>query len=45
MTRPIGAILFGIMADRYGRKLPLMLNVIFCGEWGVAHPSPWNRSH
>jgi len=29
MTRPIGAILFGIMADRYGRKLPLMLNVIF----------------
>ena len=29
MTRPIGAILFGIMADRYGRKLPLMLNVVF----------------
>ena len=29
MTRPIGAILFGIMADRFGRKLPLMLNVVF----------------
>jgi len=29
MTRPIGAILFGVMADRYGRKLPLMLNVVF----------------
>ena len=29
MTRPVGAILFGIMADRFGRKLPLMLNVVF----------------
>ena len=29
MTRPIGAILFGVMADRFGRKLPLMLNVVF----------------
>jgi len=27
--RPIGAIVFGIMADRLGRRLPLMLNVIF----------------
>jgi SHS family lactate transporter-like MFS transporter len=27
--RPIGAIVFGLMADRYGRRLPLMLNVIF----------------
>src|SRR6185295_13867513 len=27
-TRPIGAVIFGIMADRYGRRLPLMLNVI-----------------
>jgi SHS family lactate transporter-like MFS transporter len=27
--RPIGAIIFGLMADRYGRRLPLMLNVIF----------------
>ena len=29
VTRPIGAVIFGIMADRYGRRLPLMLNVIF----------------
>src|SRR5204862_3813228 len=28
-TRPIGAIIFGIMADRLGRRLPLMINVIF----------------
>src|SRR3954451_4216110 len=27
--RPIGAVVFGLMADRYGRRLPLMLNVIF----------------
>jgi len=27
--RPLGAIVFGIMADRLGRRLPLMLNVIF----------------
>jgi SHS family lactate transporter-like MFS transporter len=27
--RPIGAVIFGLMADRYGRRLPLMLNVIF----------------
>src|SRR5881296_347645 len=27
--RPIGAIIFGIMADRWGRRIPLMLNVIF----------------
>ena len=27
--RPVGAIVFGIMADRLGRRVPLMLNVIF----------------
>src|SRR5262245_60939304 len=27
--RPIGAIVFGIMADRFGRRLPLMINVVF----------------
>ncbi len=28
-TRPLGAIIFGIMADRLGRRLPLMINVVF----------------
>src|SRR3954462_11972195 len=27
-TRPIGAVIFGIMADRWGRRLPLMINVV-----------------
>lgn len=27
--RPVGAFLFGMMADRYGRRLPLMLDLIF----------------
>ncbi len=27
--RPVGALLFGMMADRYGRRRPLMVNVIF----------------
>jgi SHS family lactate transporter-like MFS transporter len=27
--RPVGAIIFGMLADRYGRRVPLMANVIF----------------
>jgi SHS family lactate transporter-like MFS transporter len=27
--RPVGAFLFGLLADRYGRRIPLMLNVIY----------------
>jgi SHS family lactate transporter-like MFS transporter len=27
--RPVGAFVFGLMADRFGRKGPLMINIIF----------------
>ena len=27
--RPVGAFIFGLMADRYGRRLPLMIDLIF----------------
>src|SRR6516225_1081148 len=27
--RPVGALVFGMMADRYGRRRPLMANVVF----------------
>ncbi len=35
-TRPIGAFIFGLLADRYGRRLPLMLDVLFYSAVEVA---------
>ena len=29
LFRPLGAIIFGMLADRYGRRIPLMANVIY----------------
>ncbi len=29
VMRPVGALIFGLMTDRYGRRIPLMVNVVF----------------
>ena len=29
VMRPVGALIFGLMTDRYGRRIPLMANVVF----------------
>lgn len=34
--RPVGAFLFGLLADRYGRRLPLMIDLVFYSVVEVA---------
>jgi len=34
--RPAGAFIFGLLADRYGRRMPLMLNLVFYSVVEVA---------
>jgi SHS family lactate transporter-like MFS transporter len=34
--RPVGAFIFGLMADRYGRRIPLMIDLVFYSMVEVA---------
>ena len=34
--RPVGAVVFGLLADRYGRRRPLMANVVFFSLFELA---------
>ncbi len=34
--RPVGAFIFGLLADRYGRRLPMMIDLIFYSAVEVA---------
>jgi MFS transporter, SHS family, lactate transporter len=34
--RPLGALIFGLLADRYGRRRPLMANVVFFSIFELA---------
>ncbi len=36
MFRPVGAFIFGLLADRYGRRVPMMANLIFYSAVEVA---------
>ncbi|KAJ9076047.1 Carboxylic acid transporter [Entomophthora muscae] len=35
MVRPIGALLFGLLADRFGRRIPLMVDVVLFSLLGL----------
>ena len=36
LMRPVGAFIFGLLADRYGRRIPLMLDILFYSAVEVA---------
>src|SRR5438874_1730848 len=36
MMRPVGALIFGLLADRYGRRIPMMANLLFYSAVEVA---------
>ena len=36
--RPVGALIFGMMDDRYGRRLPMTINIVFYGVMSVSGP-------
>ncbi|HEV3416050.1 MAG TPA: MFS transporter [Pirellulales bacterium] len=36
MFRPVGAFIFGLLADRYGRRIPMMIDLVFYSAIEVA---------
>ena len=36
MFRPVGAFVFGLLADRYGRRIPMMIDLVFYSAVEVA---------
>jgi SHS family lactate transporter-like MFS transporter len=36
MFRPVGAFIFGLLADRYGRRIPMMIDLVFFSMIEVA---------
>ena len=34
-ARPVGAFIFGLLADRYGRRRPMMINLVFYSSLSV----------
>ena len=34
--RPVGAFIFGLLGDRFGRRIPLMVDIIFYSRDGIA---------
>src|SRR5947207_267274 len=36
MFRPVGAFIFGLLADRYGRRLPMMIDLVFYSAVEIA---------
>ena len=36
LMRPVGALIFGLIADRWGRRFPLMVNIVFYSVMEIA---------
>lgn len=45
LFRPLGAIIFGIAGDLYGRKWPMVINmlVIFCVQLGTVYTKNFSQ--